>query len=127
MNAIVLSAKYPRDVHAEELESLATELRVALGDAAKSIDVRIEVPEDEHRVGVTFFEVIHAALLGASGLANLAQITQAARSWLKRRSKEKNDRRPRTIDILGADGKVIRRVELADDAEDARVIDMKKR
>lgn len=127
MSTITLSSKYPRDVLANELEPLALELKDALSSVEPSVDVRVADLEDEHRVGQTFLEIVLIALTGVGGLSSLATITDTVGKWMKRRSEQKLDRRPRMAEILGPDGKVVSRVRLDADAKEPRIIKIDER
>lgn len=126
MHTLVLRPKDPNDVNPEELETFATELRLALSEVAPDGLVRVDAGADEHRIGVTFIEIVNVAIEGTEGIASLIAITQAitstARNWLKKRSVQKMDRRPRSVCIYGPDGKVISRVTLDDGDDEPRVV-----
>jgi hypothetical protein len=109
MPTIILRAKHPRDVLRADLDSLAAELRAAIAGVDPELLVTVEPGDDDDRPGVTFVEVIYAVVEGVAG-AGLTLTTQAVSSWLKRRSEEKSDRRPRLVSLLGPDGKVVREV-----------------
>jgi hypothetical protein len=129
MPRVVVRPKDSRDVLPAELEPLAQELREALADVAPSLEVHIDADEDEHRVGVTFIEVVHIALEGLGGVASLVAIKDAVSGvcarWMQRRSVQKNDRRPRSVSIYGPDGRIIRRVELEGAEDEPKQVDFK--
>jgi hypothetical protein len=116
-----LRTKYPRDLKPAELEPLAEELRSVVGP---EVQVVVDQVEDEHRVGVTFIEILDVIADFATTGAFLGGVTAGLRAWMKNRSRQLGDHRPRCVNILGPDGRPVRRVELDADAEDASVVDV---
>ena len=127
MLTITLRPKDPNDVAPEELEPLAAELRAAILKLAPDVVVRVDAEGEEHRIGVTFLEIVHWVIDGTGGVASLVAIHQAlkgkAKEWLKKRSAEKADRRPRIVSIYGPDGSEISRVTLDDGDDEPRIIE----
>jgi len=131
MTSVTFQPKDPRDVRPEELESLARELRDELASVAPDVDVRVARGDEDHRAGVTFVEVVHAVLEGIGGVSSVVAIKEAvervAGRWMKRRSAEKNDRRPRTVVVSESGGHQIERITLENAEDDPRVIKFDKK
>jgi hypothetical protein len=124
MSTVILRPKYPRDVKATELESLAAELREELAGKEPAVDVKVESGEDDHRVGVTLVEVIEIVL---TAVPTLDIVSTRVGGWLKRRREAKQDHRPRCANILDPNGQIVRKVELDPDDTEPRIINVRKK
>jgi hypothetical protein len=131
MGSVTLEPKDPRDVRPEELESLARELRDELASVAPDLDVRVARGDEDHRTAVTFVEVVNAVLEGLGGVSSVIAIKEAiervAGRWMKRRSAEKNDLRPRSVIVKESDGTQIEKITLENADDDPRVIKFDKK
>jgi hypothetical protein len=122
VDEIILDPKNPRDLQPKELRPLAQELtQLDLG-----YEVRVGLVDEkwDGRFGVTFWEVLtvwipwqHLGELAAR--AAVKQLIEQTVKWLWQR---RNNRRPKYIEILGSDGRVLKAVR--SEQPDADLIDM---
>jgi hypothetical protein len=105
---ILIEPQNPLDLRPEGLTDLV--------DAIREIDPTFEIRFAAHGqrgYGVTFWEVIFIWIGGKVAETTVNRITNAAIDWAKRRFDVPNKRhRPKSITILGPDGRAVRRVKL---------------
>jgi hypothetical protein len=108
MTKILIEPQNPLDLRPEALADLV--------DAVRDIDSAFEIQFAAHEqrgYGVTLWEVLFIWIGGKVAETTIDSITNSAIDWAKRRFNVPNKgHRPKSITILGPDGRAVRRIKL---------------
>ena len=116
MALVTIRPKYPRMLPATGLRGLEDALRAT----DSTLEVEIDDREVDHRVGVTFHEVVAIVGPWVGGAVAKAAIG-AIVDWARRRFSEKRHRRPKTVTLYGPNDRPIAEVTLTDADSAAKI------